>query len=85
MPFILEATHFVTREQNMGQAFLDQPASAVLGIKIMIGFIPGLAMFLGAIILAWFPLRGAYLERVKHEVLELHALKHEKLEKLEAE
>ena len=32
-PFILEITHFVTREQNSGQMFLNQPASAVFRNK----------------------------------------------------
>jgi len=48
-PFILEATHFVTREANNGQPFLNQPASAVFGIKVFIGLIPGIAMLLGAL------------------------------------
>ena len=80
MPFILEATHFVTRQQNNGQIFLDQPASAILGIKIVAGLIPGAAMILGAIILAWFPLKGAHLEKVQKDVLELHARKRAQLE-----
>lgn len=80
MPFILEATRFVTRQQNMGQIYLNQPASAVLGIKIVAGLIPGLAMILGAIILIWFPLKGAHLEKVQKDVLELHAKKRAQLE-----
>jgi GPH family glycoside/pentoside/hexuronide:cation symporter len=80
MPFILEATRFVTRQQNMGQIYLNQPASAVLGIKIVAGLIPGLAMILGAIILIWFPLKGAHLEKVQKDVLELHAQKRAQLE-----
>jgi glycoside/pentoside/hexuronide:cation symporter, GPH family len=75
-PFILEATHFVTGEQNNGQAFLNQPISAVTGIRIIAGLIPGIAMLLGAVILAWYPLRGKKLEKIQAEVLELHAQKH---------
>jgi len=78
-PFILEATNFVTREQNNGEIFLNQPASAILGMKIFTGLIPGIAMLLGALILVWFPLKGMYLEEVQRKVLEMHATKHEPL------
>lgn len=74
-PFILEATHFVTREANNGQPFLNQPASAVFGIKVFIGLIPGIAMLLGALILFWFPLRGQRLAQMQQDVLAMHARK----------
>jgi len=80
-PFILEATHFVTREANNGVIFLDQPASAVFGIKLFVGLIPGIAMLLGALILFRFPLRGERLAEVQRKVLELHARKKAELEK----
>jgi GPH family glycoside/pentoside/hexuronide:cation symporter len=79
-PFILELTNFVTREANQGQIFLDQAPSAVLGIKSLVGLVPGTAMLLGAVILIWFPLRGGYLVQVQEEVLALHTRKHEELE-----
>lgn len=82
IPFVLEATKFVTREANQGQIFLDQPAEALFGIKVLIGLIPGIAMLIGAILLRWYPLRGQYLEKVKAEVLALHAQKHAQLEKM---
>ena len=78
-PFILEATLFVTREQNQGQIFLNQPESAITGIKIITGLIPGIAMLLGAIILIWYPLRGEYLKSIQTKVLEMHTEKHKKL------
>jgi GPH family glycoside/pentoside/hexuronide:cation symporter len=81
-PFILEAAHFVTREANNNVAFLDQPASALFGIKVFIGLIPGIAMLLGALILFWFPLRGARLERMQHDLLALHASKKAAYDKL---
>jgi glycoside/pentoside/hexuronide:cation symporter, GPH family len=84
-PFILEATQFVTREANRGQVFLNQPASAIFGMKVIAGLIPGIAMFLGAIILIWYPLRGAYLQSVQQKVLEMHSEKGAKLAELEAE
>lgn len=79
IPFVLETTNFVTREANQGQIFLDQPASALFGIKVLLGLIPGVAMLVGAGLLYWFPLRGEYLEKVKKELLELHAKKHAQL------
>jgi glycoside/pentoside/hexuronide:cation symporter, GPH family len=79
-PFILEATNFVARGQNAGQMLINQPASAIFGIKIIAGLVPGIAMLLGALILFLYPLRGTYLEKVKEEVLTLHAKKHAQLE-----
>jgi glycoside/pentoside/hexuronide:cation symporter, GPH family len=78
-PFILELTHFVTRDQNNGLAFLNQPASALFGIRTLVGLIPGIAMLLGALILVWFPLRGSHLADVQQEVLKLHAEKTSRL------
>lgn len=80
-PYILQVTGFVTRQQNQGEIFLNQPASAILGIKIIVGLIPGAAMLLGALILHFYPLRGKYLAEMQHRVLELHARKHAELEK----
>jgi glycoside/pentoside/hexuronide:cation symporter, GPH family len=81
-PFILEATGFITRQQNQGEIFLDQPDSAIFGIKIIIGLIPGIALLLGALILTRYPLRGQYLAEIQQRVLELHAKKHAELTKL---
>ncbi|PKN83518.1 MAG: hypothetical protein CVU46_16760 [Chloroflexi bacterium HGW-Chloroflexi-8] len=78
-PFILQATEFVTREQNGGNIFLNQPENAILGIKIIAGLVPGIAMALGAIILIWYPLRGNRLQQMQHQILNIHAQKHEKL------
>jgi GPH family glycoside/pentoside/hexuronide:cation symporter len=80
-PFVLEATHFVTREANNNAIFLNQPISAVLGIKAFVGLIPGVAMLLGALILFWFPLRGERLEKMQHDLLELHARKKAQFDK----
>ncbi len=75
LPFVLQATNFVTREANQGQITLNQPSNALWGIKALIGLIPGIAMILGAVILQWYPLRGDYLAKVQREVLSLHAKK----------
>jgi GPH family glycoside/pentoside/hexuronide:cation symporter len=79
IPTILEGTNFVTREANLGQIYLDQPAEALFGIKALVGLIPGLALLLGALILIWYPLRGEYLDEVKAAVLALHAEKEAEL------
>ncbi len=79
IPFILEVTGFVPREAHGGQIYLDQPASALFGIKALIGLIPGAALIIGAAILHWFPLKGRYLAEVQERVLRLHAEKHARL------
>lgn len=81
-PWILEITHFVTRNSNAGEIVLNQPASAIFGIKLFMGLIPGAAMLLGALILFLFPLQGDYLKRVQEKVLEMHTQKQSKLEKM---
>jgi GPH family glycoside/pentoside/hexuronide:cation symporter len=80
IPAILEAAHFVTRQSHGGAILRDQPASAVMGIRILIGLIPGIAMFVGALILTLYPLRGRRLEEMKAKVLALHAEKRKRLE-----
>ncbi|MCD4753371.1 MAG: MFS transporter [Anaerolineaceae bacterium] len=80
--WILESTNFVTRESNNGVIFLDQPGSAIFGMKIFLGLVPGIALILGAVILHFFPLQGKYLAEVKEKVLNLHAEKREKLARI---
>jgi glycoside/pentoside/hexuronide:cation symporter, GPH family len=80
IPGILEAAHFVTRQSQGGAMLRDQPASAVFGIRVLVGLIPGIAMFIGALILALYPLRGRRLTEMQEKVLALHADKHARLE-----
>jgi glycoside/pentoside/hexuronide:cation symporter, GPH family len=75
-PIILEATKFVTREQNAGQIFLNQPESAIFGIKVIAGLVPGTALIIGALLLYLYPLRGEYLSKMQADVLALHERKH---------
>ena len=79
LPTILEATAFVSREANQGRITLDQPPSVLLGIKMVVGLIPGVALIVGALILRAYPLRGARLEQVQREVLDLHQWKRAQL------
>lgn len=79
IPFMLETSNFVTRQANGGLIFLNQPDSAILGIKVLMGVIPGVALILGAILLFWFPLKGAYLAKIKSDLLALHAEKKARL------
>jgi GPH family glycoside/pentoside/hexuronide:cation symporter len=78
-PLILEATGFVTRESNAGRIYLNQPISALFGIRTLMGLIPGVALILGAIILIWYPLHGKRLEQMRGDVLALHREKHARL------
>lgn len=84
-PFILERTDFVTRASNLGEIFLDQPASAITGIKIFSGVIPGVACLLGALILSWYPLRGQRLEAIQKRILIIHREKKQQLDEKLAE
>jgi GPH family glycoside/pentoside/hexuronide:cation symporter len=79
-PFILEKTNFVTRASNLGEIFMDQPAEAIMGIKLFTGVIPGAACLLGALLLIWFPLRGNKLESMKVKIMEIHQEKKRRLD-----
>lgn len=81
--FILEQTGFVTRAMNFGEIFLDQPESALIGIRSIVGLIPGLALWIAVVILFFFPLRGERLAQLKQKVLEIHAEKENRLAELE--
>jgi GPH family glycoside/pentoside/hexuronide:cation symporter len=81
---ILAASMFVARGQNAGQIVLDQPESALFGIRALFGLVPGLAMLAGALILRFYPLRGVYLKEVQARVLALHAEKHARLKAQES-
>ena len=82
MPFVLERSGFITRESNNGQIFLNQPSSALFGIRAIVGLIPGIALLIGAIILVWYPLKGKYLAEVKQKILQMHAEKHARYEEM---
>ena len=81
--FILEQSGFITRAMNQGQIFLNQPESALFGIRAIVGLIPGLAMLVSAVILVFFPLKGERLARLKEKILVMHAEKEAQLEQLE--
>jgi len=76
---VLAAAHFVTRESNGGQIFLNQPESALFGIRAIVGIIPGVTLLIAALVLFLFPLKGRHLAEVKEKMLEMHAEKHAKL------
>ncbi len=83
--FILERSGFITRAMNANEIFLDQPASALFGIRSIVGLVPGLAMLLGCILLFFFPIRGERLAVLKAKMLSLHAEKEDQLARMEAE
>lgn len=81
--FILEQSGFITRMMNAGQIFLNQPATALFGIRVIVGLIPGLAMLVGAVILFFFPIQGERLVRLKETILTLHDEKEDTLARME--
>ncbi len=81
---VLAATHFVTRESNGGMIFLNQPESALFGIRAVVGIIPGVAMLIGALVLHWYPIHGKRLQTVKETILRMHAEKQQRLQEMDA-
>ncbi|MGQ4873324.1 MAG: MFS transporter [Promethearchaeia archaeon] len=81
---LLDATGFIPRSLTGGVARPDlQPDAALLAIRIFIGLIPAICLYLEALILQFYPLKGEYWKEVQQKVLELHEKKHEKLKELE--
>jgi len=70
------------RSAGSGGIIVDQPASTIFMIKIVVGFLPGVAILIGAIILHWYPLKGDYLKEVQAKILKMHEEKHAKLMEL---
>ncbi|MFX1337910.1 MAG: MFS transporter [Promethearchaeota archaeon] len=58
---------------------LNQPPEAIFMIKFVVGFLPGLAILIGALFYIWYPLKGEYLTEIQKKVLEMHEEKHAKL------
>ncbi|MCB2209567.1 MFS transporter [bacterium] len=81
--FILEQSGFITRAMNGGEIFLNQPESALLGIRSIVGLIPGLAMILGAVIMFFFPIKGDRLVQLKEKIMVMHAEKKAELDRIE--
>ncbi|MFW5713407.1 MAG: MFS transporter [Brevefilum sp.] len=70
--WILEMSNFITREQNLGEIFLDQSESALFGIRSIVGLLPGIAMLIGILMLILYPLKGEYMAQVRSRVQSLH-------------
>lgn len=81
--FILEQSGFITRAMNNGEIFLNQPESALFGIRSIVGLIPGIAMILGAVIMFFFPIKGERLVELKEKIMVMHAEKKAELERIE--
>jgi GPH family glycoside/pentoside/hexuronide:cation symporter len=81
--FILEQSGFITRAMNQGTISLEQPGSAVFGIRAIVGLIPGMAMLLGVLILAFFPIQGSRLIELKEKILKMHEEKENELAQIE--
>jgi Na+/melibiose symporter-like transporter len=70
---------------NGGEVLLDQSAAALFGIRSIVGLIPGVAMLIGAVIMAFFPIRGQRLVELKDKIMVMHAEKKAALDRMEAE
>jgi GPH family glycoside/pentoside/hexuronide:cation symporter len=79
---ILAATGFVPRG-SVGGDLVRQTSTALLGIRINAGLLPGAVALATALLLQAFPLRGHYLTSVRGKVLSLHEQKQDKLAQVE--
>lgn len=74
---LIEGAGFIPADG--GPIVLNQPAAVPGAIRMLVGLVPGLAMLVGALLLTWYPLRGAYLKEVQQKVLVMHGEKAAKL------
>ncbi|MGB4595903.1 MAG: MFS transporter [Anaerolineaceae bacterium] len=82
---ILASTAFVSMESNQGQIYLNQPQTALLGIRALVGLIPGIALIIAAIALFWFPYKAQKVDEIKTTILQMHAGKKTRLAEMEQE
>jgi GPH family glycoside/pentoside/hexuronide:cation symporter len=80
-PALLEFAGFLTPDVG-GNIILNQPVSALLVIKALVGPIPGIAVLMGALILMWYPLKGDYLKEIKQRVIDTHTDKESKYKEM---
>lgn len=59
---------------------VTQSESALLGIRLLMGLIPAVVMFIGILIYIKYPLKGERLEKVKEEVIRMHEQKQKDFE-----
>jgi GPH family glycoside/pentoside/hexuronide:cation symporter len=72
IPYVLDFTGFITADQNGGVDLLNQPLSAVNGIRGIISAV-GILFFVGYFLLKIYPLRGDYLAEMKNKLLQIHS------------
>ena len=80
---LLAASNFIPRSETGGIARPDlQPIEALIAIRLFIGLIPSIALYLEVLILQFYPLKGDYWKNVQQQILTLHDEKHKKLKQL---
>jgi GPH family glycoside/pentoside/hexuronide:cation symporter len=79
---LLSGTGFISHELGTPPLLTQTPA-AFLAIRLFTLLIPGVALFLSALILHFYPIRGEYWNNIQKEILLLHDKKHKKLQEME--
>lgn len=77
-PLLLEVSGFLVPEAG-GAIILDQPETALIAIKALIGLIPGFLLLIGTLILMFYPIKGDYLKEIQAKIITLHEEKESKL------
>ena len=56
-----------------------------MGIRALVGLIPGAALIVAAVALSWFPYKAKKVEEIKATILSMHAEKKARLAEMESE
>ncbi|MFX1448154.1 MAG: MFS transporter, partial [Promethearchaeota archaeon] len=80
---LLTLAHFVPRDALGNIQPQTHPAEVDFAIRAFMGLIPAIALYLEALILQLYPLKGEYLREVQEKILVLHQEKSLKLHEMD--
>ncbi|MFX0047163.1 MAG: MFS transporter [Candidatus Hermodarchaeota archaeon] len=80
---LLTLAHFVPRDALGNIQPQTHPAEVDFAIRVFMGLIPAIALYLEVLILQLYPLKGEYLREVQEKILVLHQEKSLKLHEMD--
>ncbi len=80
--FLLQINHFIPRNPVTLEIYPYQLPGVYTAMRVFVGLLPGIALLVEALILAFYPLRGKHWKDMQQKVLILHDEKHKKLKEM---
>ncbi len=79
---ILSITNYITEAEMPVGTTLDQPDTALFGIKIILFIVPAILTLCSMVFMYFYPIHGDYMEKMYEDLEELHRVKRENAMKL---